>query len=111
MYSAPELQPRKDHMTFDRFWIIYEQRHGPQPLDTKDLAFAVWTAAQEAVKPSEKDEDAEAADRLDAKDEGHDEGYRDALDDIETWAKADAESDPVTAESLIEHLTYMRGTL
>ena len=95
-------------MTFDRYWTIYEQRHGPQPLAPKDLAFKVWADATEANQP---DEDAEAADRLDAKDQGHDDGYRDALNDIETWAKADAESDPVTAKSLIEHLDYMKGAL
>ena len=25
-------------MTFDRYWTIYEQRHGPQPLALKDFA-------------------------------------------------------------------------
>lgn len=108
-------------MTFDRYWTIYEQRHGPQPQEQKDFAFQVWTASADVADEENKERNNDPGDLddryEDGKDEGYlyeegnGEGYRDALDDIETWAKTDAESDPVTAESLIEHLNYVRATL
>lgn len=38
-------------MTFDRYWTIYEQRHGPQPLDLKEFARTMFDLGRVATVP------------------------------------------------------------
>jgi hypothetical protein len=38
-------------MTFDRFWIIYEQRHGSQPLALRDFARTLFDLGRVSAIP------------------------------------------------------------
>ena len=95
-------------MTFDKRWIQFEAKHGPQSPGAKEDALFWYRGGQIDVPDvATQKEDAEPATPAEL-DESYNEGQAHVIGLVRDFANANVPDDPLTKENLLQFLETLR---